>query len=65
MVCFALLDHCAGLETELCDIPKYDGLIDLELLYKTFELQIPEQQILLTLDIVLKATLSRWWVAHK
>jgi hypothetical protein len=30
-----------------------------------FELQIPEQQILLALDVVLKATPARWWAAHK
>jgi hypothetical protein len=30
-----------------------------------FELKIPEQQILLALDVSLKATLSKWWASHK
>jgi hypothetical protein len=30
-----------------------------------FELQILEQKILLALDIVLKATPTRWWAEHK
>jgi hypothetical protein len=30
----------------------------------TFELQVPEQQRLLALDVVLKATVNRWWVSH-
>ena len=51
--------------TKLCDPSKYDGLNDIEYFVQVFELQIPEQQILLALDVVLKATPARWWVAHK
>jgi hypothetical protein len=50
---------------KLCDPPKYDGLTDIRIFCKGFELQIPEQQRLLALDVVLKATPARWWVAHK
>jgi hypothetical protein len=50
---------------ELCDPPKYDGLTDISSFVKVFELQIPEQQILLALDVVLKATPTRWWDSHK
>jgi hypothetical protein len=32
---------------------------------KIFELQVPENQSLLELDVVLKATPTRWWAAHR
>jgi hypothetical protein len=51
--------------TELCNPPRYDGLTDISMFVKTFELQVPEQQRLLALDVVLKVTPSRWWVAHR
>jgi hypothetical protein len=44
--------------------PKYDGLTDISMFVKTFELQVLEQKRLLALDVVLKATPSRWWDAH-
>jgi hypothetical protein len=31
---------------------------------KEFELQVPEKQRLLALDVFLKETPSRWWEAH-
>jgi hypothetical protein len=51
--------------TKLCDPPKYDGLTDISYFVKVLELQIPKQQILLALDVVLKATPARWWDSHK
>jgi hypothetical protein len=43
----------------------YDGLTDISLFINEFELRVPEQQRLLALDVVLKATPTRWWVAHR
>jgi hypothetical protein len=40
-------------------------LNDISYFVKEFELQILEQQRLLALDVVLKATLAKWSVAHK
>jgi hypothetical protein len=51
--------------TLLFDPPKYDGLTDISSFVKVFELQIQKQQRLMALDVVLKATPARWWVAHK
>jgi hypothetical protein len=51
--------------TKLCDPPKYDGLNDISSFEKAFELQELEQQRLLALDVVLKATPARWWDAHQ
>jgi hypothetical protein len=51
--------------TELHDPQKYDVLIDIISFLKAFELHILEQQRLLALDVVLKATLAKWWVAHR
>jgi hypothetical protein len=49
---------------EVCDPPKYD-LTTIEYFIKEFELQIPDQQILLALDVMLKVTSARWWPVHK
>jgi hypothetical protein len=51
--------------TKLCDPPMYDGLTNISLFVKAFELHVPKQQRLLALDVVLKATPARWWAAHK
>ena len=51
--------------TDLCDPPKYDGLTDINYFVKVFELQIPEQQRVLVLDVVLKVTPTRYWASHK
>jgi hypothetical protein len=51
--------------TKLCDIPKYDGLTDISLFVKEFELHVLEQKRMLSIDVVLKVTPTRWWVAHR
>jgi hypothetical protein len=51
--------------TELCDPPRYDGLTEIGIFIKSFELQVPEQQRLLALDVILKETPARWWAAHR
>jgi hypothetical protein len=51
--------------TEVCDPPRYDGLTDVAYFIREFELKISYQQILLALDVALKVTPTRWWVAHK
>jgi hypothetical protein len=38
---------------------------DLELFLAQYEDEVLEEQIILALDIVLKATPARWWSAHK
>jgi hypothetical protein len=50
---------------EICDHPRYDGFTKIILFVKEFESRLPEQQRILELDVVLKATPARWWVAHK
>jgi hypothetical protein len=51
--------------TEIVEPPRYDGLTDVAYFIRQIELQISDQQILLSLDVVLKVTLARWWVVHK
>jgi hypothetical protein len=51
--------------TELCYPPKYDGLTNICLFVKEFELHVPSQQRFLALDIFLKVTPTRWWDAHR
>jgi hypothetical protein len=43
----------------------YDGLTDISMFLKAFESQVPKQQRMLALDVVLKATLATWWDAHR
>jgi hypothetical protein len=44
---------------------KYDGLIDVDIFVREFELHIPDQQRFPSLDIALKEALARGWVDHK
>jgi hypothetical protein len=43
----------------------YDGLTNISMFINTFELEVLEQQGMLTLDLLLKATPAKWWDAHK
>jgi hypothetical protein len=63
--CVCITRSLRWIGTELCNPPRYDGLTDISMFVKTFELQVPEQQRLLALDVVLKVTPARWWVAHR
>jgi hypothetical protein len=45
--------------------PRYNGLKPIEPFINEFEMQSPDQQILLALVLALKATLARWWTVHK
>lgn len=49
----------------LCNLPSYDGLGDVNTFLNNYEEQVLENQRLSALDIALKATVARWWNAHK
>ena len=51
--------------TEVCDLPTYVGLPNLNTFLTYFEDKVMEPQLLLALDVALKATPTRWWVVHK
>jgi len=51
--------------TEVCELPLFDGLGDVEILFLEFKGLIVEPQILLALDVALRDTPAIWWVAHK
>ena len=55
--------HC--MTTEVCDLPFYDGLGNLNTLFRDYERQVLKCQIYLALDIALTATPTRWWGTHK
>lgn len=44
--------------------PKFGGLGEIEELIEEFEEKVPGEVRIQALDIVLKATLVRWWGAH-
>lgn len=51
--------------SEVCNLPSYDGLGDINTFINGYEKQVPENQRLLALDIALKSIPTRWWSAHK
>ena len=51
--------------TEVCDLPTYEILDNLDTLLTEFEDKVLEPQWLLSLDVALKATSTRWWDVHK
>ena len=51
--------------SEVCNLPSYDVLGDVNIFLDEYEEQVPENQRLLALDIALKVTPARWWGAHK
>jgi hypothetical protein len=51
--------------TEIRKPPSFHGLNDLEDFFTKYEEEVLENQILLALSILLKATPARWWGVHK
>jgi hypothetical protein len=51
--------------TEIREPSSFHGVNDLEAFLIQYEDEVLENQRLLALDIALKATLARWWGAHK
>jgi hypothetical protein len=45
--CACINQSLCYIGTELCDPPRYDGIIKINMFIKAFELQVPEQQRLL------------------
>ena len=50
---------------EVCNLPSYDGLGDVNTFINDYEEQVPQNQKISALDIALKATPARRWNAHK
>ena len=53
------------MKREVHDLPLYDGLGDVNNLFRDYERQVPKCQRSLALDKVLRATPTRWWGNHK
>ena len=51
--------------SEVCNYPSYDVSGDINTFLEEYEQQVLECQILLALDIALRATPARWWGTHK
>ena len=50
---------------EITEIPSYHGLTDIQDFLEQFEQQIPYEQRIAAMDLAVRATLARWWYAHK
>ena len=50
--------------TEVCDLPTYEGLHNLEYFLTEFDEKASEPQRLLAMYFALKATPTRWWVTQ-
>ena len=53
------------MENELRELPTYEGLPNLVTFLIEFEGLVVESQCFFVLDQALRATLARWWGAHK
>ena len=51
--------------TEVCDLPTYENLPNLESFLTEFEEKLSKSQCLLAMDFALKTTPAIWWIAHK
>ena len=51
--------------TDIIDIPSFLVLADVNEFLQKFEQEIPQEQRMTTIDLVVKATPARWWHAHK
>jgi hypothetical protein len=62
----ARIDHAVRwVGTKIREPPSFHGLNELEEFLTKCEDEVLENQRLLALDIVLKATPARWWGVHK
>ena len=48
------------MKTEVCDLPFYDGLGDINTFLEEYKEKVSDFQIFLALDIALRATPTRW-----
>jgi hypothetical protein len=61
-ICACITYSLHWIGTKVCDPLKYDGIIDVYPFFKEFVLKILDQQRLIALDLMMKATLARWWL---
>ena len=52
-------------DSEVHELPTYEWIPNPYTFLGESESRVPEHQWLLALDVAMKATLARWWVAHK
>ena len=50
---------------EIKDILSFDGLADVNEFLQQFEQEIPHEQRMAVIELAVRATLARWWHAHK
>ena len=63
--CACLTKSLRWIGAEVSHFPVFDGLSHVEHFFKEYEEEIPNSQRLHALDVALRATPTRWWVAHK
>ena len=50
---------------KVCELHTYEGFHNLDAFLREFEIEVPEKQRLLALDVTLKDTLTWLWLIHK
>ena len=63
--CASMTKSLWWIGTEIKDIPSFDGLGDVKDFLQQFEQEIPHEQRMAAIDLVVRATPARWWHAHK
>ena len=63
--CVHLTKSLCWIGIEVGQVPVFYGLSNIKEFLKEYEAQVPSSQRLQALDVALRTTLARWWVAHK
>lgn len=63
--CVIITKSLRWIGIEVCELPPFDGLGDVEVSFMELESIVLEPKRMLALDAALKATPARWCVAHK
>jgi len=64
-ICARITKSMCWVGTKVCELPLFDGLSDVEILFVELEIFVVEQKRILALDASLRDTPARWWAAHK
>ena len=63
--CTHLMKSLHWIGMEVCEVPMFGGLSNIQEFLEDYEAQVPCTQRLKTLDMALRATPARWWTVHK
>ena len=63
--CARITKSLSWIGSEVIPLPSYDGLTSLDSFLIEYDLKVPSTHKLLSLDVALKVSPTRWWNIHK